>query len=46
MQNAIGTLREYGEVKRGRVGDALDFMEKCWECTYEKEIFHKDLKND
>ncbi|KAK1626908.1 hypothetical protein QYE76_001223 [Lolium multiflorum] len=36
----------YGEVKRGRVGDALDFMEKSWKCTYEKEKLHKDLRND
>jgi hypothetical protein len=46
MQNAIATLWEmYLEVKRGRLTDALDIMEKRYELTDEKEKLHIDLRN-
>jgi hypothetical protein len=46
MQNAICKLWEmYGEEKRGRVTDGLDYMEKSWKCSDEKQKLHKDLRN-
>jgi hypothetical protein len=46
MQNAICKLWEmYGEEKRGRVTDGLDYMDNSWKCSDEKQKLHKDLRN-